>query len=150
MKISDKGLRLIKKFEGLRLEPYLDIVGVPTIGYGNTYYENGTRVDLSDESITEAKAELMLKNILKYYEEGVNMYVKKDINQSQFDALVSFSYNLGVGALQKSTLLKKTNINPCDETIKHEFLRWVKAGGKILQGLVKRRKEEAALYFQEH
>lgn len=148
LETSYQGLEIIKKHEGLRLMPYLCPAGVPTIGYGNTYYQDGVRVRLTDPAITVDEAETLLKHILKNYERGVNRYVQKHINQCQFDALVSFAYNLGLGALQKSTLLKRVNMNPCDEDIKYQFSRWTKAGGKTLQGLVKRRKEEANLYFQ--
>lgn len=148
MKISKKGINLIKKHEGLRLEPYSCPAGVPTIGYGNTVYENSRAVSLDDESITEERAEGLLKHILEQFEFGVNKYLTKDINQSQFDALVSFSYNLGLGSLKSSTLLKRVNYNPCDKDIEFQFSRWNKAGNKVLPGLVKRRKEESDLYFQ--
>lgn len=148
MKTSSKGLAIIKKHEGLRLEPYLCPAGVPTIGYGNTYYEDGSKVTLTDSPISEARAEALLRSILDRYEKGINRYVQVEINQNQFDALVSFAYNVGLGALQKSTLLKRINNNPCDPDICNQFLRWVRAGGVKLKGLVKRRTEEAHLYFE--
>jgi len=147
MEISKRGLEIIKKHEGLRLSPYLCPADIPTIGYGNTFYENGVKVKLTDAPITNERAEELLKNTLKKFEDGVNKYVTREINQNQFDALVSFAYNLGVGSLQTSTLLKRVNENPCDEDIKYQFSRWNKAGGKVLNGLTKRRKEEAELYF---
>ena len=147
MKISHSGLSLIKKYEGLILEPYLDTAGIPTIGYGNTFYENGLKVRLSDKPISKDRAEDLLLNVVKRFEEGVNRLVKVEINQFQFDALVSFSYNVGLGALQSSTLLKRINNNPLDADICHQFSRWNKAGGKVLLGLTRRRSEEAALYF---
>jgi len=147
MEISKRGLEIIKKHEGLRLSPYLCPADIPTIGYGNTFYENGVKVKLTDAPITNERAEQLLKNTLKKFEDGVNKYVTREINQNQFDALVSFAYNLGVGSLQTSTLLKRVNENPCDEDIKYQFSRWNKAGGKVLNGLTKRRKEEAELYF---
>ena len=147
METSNKGLEIIKRHEGLRLKPYLCPAGVPTIGYGATYYLNGESVDMSDPPITEVYAEFILNQMLHRYERGVIRYVIPEINQNQFDALVSFAYNLGLGALKGSTLLKRVNANPCDENIKYQFKRWVRAGGRILKGLVRRRNEEAELYF---
>jgi len=146
-KISQGGIDLIKKFEGLKLKPYLCSAGVPTIGYGNTFYETGKKVTLNDPVITEKRAEELLAHLLVSFEKYVDSYCRDDINQNQFDALVSFAYNLGPNSLKASTLLKKVNINPTDPTIKLEFLKWTKAGGRVLKGLVLRRGSEAALYF---
>ena len=147
MKTGINGIELIKKYEGFMSEPYKCPAGVPTIGYGATYYPNGERVNMNDVSITKETAELYLMNMLGSYENAVNRYVQVTLTQNQFDALVSFAYNLGNGSLQKSTLLKRVNADPCDSDITNQFNRWVKAGGKTLRGLVKRRKEEAKLYF---
>ena len=146
-KISQKGIDLIKKFEGLKLKPYLCSAGVPTIGYGNTFYETGKKVTLNDPAITEKRAEELLAHLLVSFEKYVDSYCRDDISQSQFDAIVSFAYNLGPNSLKASTLLKKVNVNPSDPTIKAEFLKWTKAGGRVLKGLVLRREAEAALYF---
>lgn len=147
MKTSQKGVDLIKKYEGFSSRPYLCPAGVPTIGYGATYYPNGDTVKMTDPTIDEFQAENMLRHMLVRYENGVNRYVYRSINQNQFDALVSFAYNLGLGALKSSTLLKRVNNDPCDEDIKYQFSRWVRADGKVLKGLKLRRKEEAELYF---
>jgi len=146
-KLSQKGLELIKQFEGLSLTPYVCAGGINTIGYGNTYYMNGKKVTLKDKPLTLQQAEELLKFSLTTYEKAVDSFCRDDISQSQFDALVSFAYNLGTGALQKSTLIKKVNKNPKDPTIKAEFLKWNKANGKALAGLTKRRQAEANLYF---
>ena len=146
-KLSQKGLELIKQFEGLSLTPYVCAGGINTIGYGNTYYTNGKKVTLQDKPITKQQAEELLKFSLSTYEKAVDSFCRDDISQSQFDALVSFAYNLGTGALQKSTLIKKVNANPKDVTIADEFLKWNKANGKVLVGLTKRRQAEANLYF---
>jgi len=146
-KTSDKGIELIKRFEGLSLKPYLCPANVPTIGYGNTFYKNGKKVTLNDKPITEQKAVEMLRQSLEKFEQYVDSYTTDSITQNQFDALVSFCYNLGPTNLKSSTLLKKVNANTKDETIKDEFLKWTKAGGRKLAGLVKRREAEAALYF---
>lgn len=148
MKTGYKGLDLIKSFEGFRSKPYLDAVNVPTIGYGATHYGNGIKVKMTDKPISESEATKLLIFMVKDYEYYVNTVLKRELNQNQYDALVSFTYNLGGGALAKSTLIRKVNENPCDETIRDEFDLWNKAGGKILKGLVRRRKAEADLYFK--
>lgn len=146
-KIGSKGLELIKSFEGLKLKPYLCPANIPTIGFGNTYYPNGQKVKLTDPAITIEKAEELLKFLLVTYEKAVDSFCRDDISQGQFDALVSFAYNLGTGALQKSTLIKKVNANPKDVTIADEFMKWNKANGRVLVGLTRRRQAEAKLYF---
>ena len=147
IKINEKGIELIKHFEGFRSEPYRCPAGVPTIGYGCTVYPDGTHVRMSDPPIHKNLATSLLKSQLRRYENGVNRYVKSDINQNQFDALVSFAYNLGLGNLKSSTLLKKVNKDPKDPTIADEFKRWVHCNGEILNGLKERRCKEAELYF---
>lgn len=146
-KISEAGLNLIKSFEGLRLKPYKCSAGVPTIGYGNTFYENNKKVSLVDVAITESRAVELLAWSLTKFEQYVDSYCRDDISQPQFDALVSFCYNVGPANLKSSTLLKKVNANPNDPTIRAEFLKWNKAGGKALTGLTRRRTAEADLYF---
>lgn len=143
---SAKGINLIKKYEGLSLKPYKCPAGLATIGYGATYYPNGIKVKLTDKPISEYEASTMLSNMLRHYEIAVDSYTRDDITQGQFDALVSFAYNCGLGNLKSSTLLKKVNANPNDPTIRQEFLKWNKGGGKVLAGLTKRRTEEADLY----
>ena len=145
--ISKRGIDLIKSFEGFYAKPYLCPAGVPTIGWGSTRYENGVRVKMSDPAINQARAESLLRATLSAYESGVDSYTRDDVNQNQFDALVSFAYNLGVNALRDSTLIKKVNARPSDPAIRAEFMKWVNAGGKKLAGLVKRRAAEADLYF---
>lgn len=147
MNTSKKGIELIKRYEGFESLPYLDAVGVPTIGFGATHYGNGIKVRMSDKSITEKEGTDLLIRMLESYENSVKMLVTRAINQNQFDALVSFTYNLGAANISKSTLLKKVNANPCDLSIADEFMKWDKAGGKKLNGLVRRRKEESELYF---
>lgn len=146
-KISNLGLELIKKYEGFKAKAYLCPANVITIGYGSTYYEDGTKVKLTDSPITKERATELLEALLVSYERSVDSYCVDTINQNQFDSLCSFAYNCGVGNLKSSTLLKKVNKNPNDLTIKDEFLKWNKGGGKVLTGLTKRRIEEAQLYF---
>jgi lysozyme len=147
-KTGSEGIKLIKFFEGFRSKPYLCPASIPTIGYGATYYPNGKKVTLNDAPIDEAYASQLLQNMLGMYEKSVDSFCRDDITQNQFDALVSFAYNLGIGALKSSTLLKKVNANPNDPTIRDEFNKWVMGGGKKLPGLVKRRASEADLYFK--
>tara|TARA_R110000868_G_scaffold410043_1_gene696985 strand:- start:66 stop:506 length:441 start_codon:yes stop_codon:yes gene_type:complete len=146
MKASKNAVDLIKKFEGLHLESYLCPAGVPTIGYGSTRYPDGKPVKLG-EKISIQKAE----DLLTYEVQKINILL--NINQNQYDALVSFAYNLGMGNLLKSTLYRKCKANPDDPTIKDEFMKWTKAKVKgelkILRGLVRRRTEEYNLYAQK-
>jgi len=145
--ISAKGLELIKFFEGLSLAPYLCSAGVPTIGFGTIRYPNGVKVTLQDHHISKAQAEEYLRHEVHQFELAVDALCVDTINQNMFDALTSFSYNLGANALRNSTLLKKVNANPNDPTIKDEFARWNKAAGQVITGLVKRRQMEATHYF---
>jgi len=147
MKISKKGIELIKKYEGFSKIPYVCPAGVPTIGYGNTFYNDGKKVTMADKPITEAQAEQLLVVLVDSFADKVTKLLKQQLNENQFNAVVCFAYNVGTGALAKSTLLKKINANPNDKTIRDEFLKWNKAGGKVLNGLVKRRLEESDLYF---
>lgn len=147
MKLNKEGYDLIKLFEGLRLKPYLCSAKVPTIGHGSTFYENNKKVLMSDPPITKQRAEELLQLSADRFAAKVVNLVKKPITQNQLNALTSFAYNLGSGALASSTLLKKVNINPNDLTIKNEFLRWNKANGVALKGLTNRRIKEADLYF---
>jgi lysozyme len=147
MKLNKEGYDLIKLFEGLILKPYLCSAKVPTIGYGSTFYENNKKVLMSDPPITKQRAEELLQISADRFARKVINLVKKPITQNQLNALTSFAYNLGSGALASSTLLKKVNVNPNDLTIKAEFLRWNKANGVALKGLTNRRIKEADLYF---
>ena len=140
MKTSRKGIELIKAHEGLRLDAYLCPAGVPTIGYGHTY-----NVKMGDR-ITAEQAERLLIGDLAVAETEVNRY-GLNINQNQFDALVSFVYNVGARNFRSSTLLKRLKANPNDPDIANQFRRWVYGGGKVLPGLVRRRNDEAKLYF---
>ncbi|MGL5126136.1 MAG: lysozyme [Fusobacteriaceae bacterium] len=139
MKISSKGIQLIKRFEGLRLETYKCSANVNTIGYGHT------KNVVPGMKITESQAEDFLKEDLIYFENAVNKNVKIKLNQNMFDALVSFTYNLGEGNLKSSTLLKLLNSENYYEA-SEQFVRWNKAGGKVLTGLTRRREAERDLF----
>jgi len=146
MQVSKNGLNLIKKFEGLSLSPYLCPAGKPTIGYGNTYYEDGIKVSLNDDPITKERANELLENIVNQdFTPVINRYVTVDLNQNQFDALVSFVYNVGNRNFRRSTLRKKLNRLDYDGA-SNEFKKWRKSKGKILKGLIRRRKMETELF----
>jgi lysozyme len=149
MRLDSKGYELIKTFEGLSLKPYLCSAKVPTIGYGNSFYTNGVKVTMSDAPITQEKANEMLKVIADSFALKVSKITPSGLTQNQFNALVSFAFNLGVQALTNSTLLRLVKINPNDGNIAKEFLRWNKAGGKVVDGLTKRRIKESSVYFSK-
>lgn len=146
MKSSDDCLTLIKSSEGFSAEPYLCPAGKPTKGFGSCFNEDGTPVTMQDDPVTEDEAEDLLRATLVKYEDAVNEMVEVDLTQGQFDALVDFSYNIGSGALRKSTLLKLLNDGDY-EGAGLEFCKWVKGGGRTLPGLVKRRTVEYALWL---
>lgn len=145
MKTSDMGLSLIKSFEGFSAKPYLCPAGVPTIGYGATYYPDGRRVTMQDRPVTVAQATDMLRSMLASYEAGVSRYVLVPVTQGQFDALVSFAYNVGLSAFKDSTLLRLVNARDYAGAAA-QFARWNKAGGKVLPGLTRRREAERKLF----
>ena len=138
-------LTIIKFYEGLKLRAYKCPAGVPTIGFGNTFYEDGKPVKMGDV-ITIEKANQLLENIAYKFLHG--MKLPDGLNDNQQSALLSFAYNVGLGAWVKSTLRKKVMVNPNDASIAKEFLKWNKADGKVLKGLTNRREAEAALYFK--
>lgn len=145
MQISNNGINLIKQFEGCKLKAYQDSVGVWTIGYGWTQPVDGVRIKAGME-INLLIAERLLKCGVVQYEQGVMQLLKSPTTQNQFDALVSFAYNLGLRSLSASTLLTKLNAGDYSGAAK-EFLRWNKAGGKVLIGLTRRREAEKALFL---
>lgn len=148
MKISENGIKLIKYFEGFCPKPYKCPAGIPTIGYGATFYLDGTKVKMTDESISEVDASVLLKNMVKQFENQVNSFLTAEVNQNQYDALISLAYNIGWNALRKSTLIKLINQNPNAEGIEVAWMKWVHGGGRKLPGLVRRRQAEIELYFK--
>ncbi|KAI9556424.1 hypothetical protein GHT06_016212 [Daphnia sinensis] len=147
--VSQAGYDLIKGFEGLSLVAYQDIGGVWTIGYGNTRYQDGSAVRQGD-TITQAGADDLFEYwVDESFAPEVDRLVGNGVvlRQQQFDALVSFTYNVGVGAFSSSTLLAKVRVWPDDPTIRDEFMRWVYVNGQVSQGLVNRREAEADFYF---
>ena len=139
MKCSQEGLALIKKFEGCRLKAYRCSANVLTIGYGHT---GGVK---ETDKITLEEADSLLEKDIAKFEEYVSDNVMVKLNQSQFDALVAWTFNLGPGNLRESTMLKKLN-NQEYESVPFEMRRWNKAGGKTLDGLIRRREAESLLF----
>lgn len=149
MKASQACIELIKASEGFKSYAYLCPAGIPTIGYGSTRYEDGTRVKLGDQPIDKLRAEkLLFATLASDYEPGVSHAVQVPLQQCQFDALVDFAYNLGVNQLKTSTLMRKLNIGDYEGAAK-EFGKWVHGDGKILPGLVTRREAERKLFLGE-
>ena len=144
MEISQVGLDLVKQFEGLKLKAYVCPAGVATIGYGTTRYPNGQKVRIGQQ-ITEQEAEKYLEHDCNKFGQQILSVVTVTLNQNQFDALVSFVYNIGFGAFKTSTLLKVLNKKDYIEAGK-QLLRWNKGGGRVLQGLVRRRQAEKKLF----
>lgn len=143
MKTSSNGFDLIKRHEGCRLKAYRCPAGVWTVGYGSTKGVNQWT------AITQQQAEVRLRADAETAENAVEKvrYLQKGLKQCQFDALVSFVFNVGCGAFEKSTLRKMIIANPADRAIGSELSKWVNANGRRLPGLVARRADEAKLYF---
>jgi GH24 family phage-related lysozyme (muramidase) len=147
--MSQGGLdNLLKKFEGCKLKAYRCPAGILTIGYGHTSAAGAPEVR-DGMTITQDEAESILKNDLVKYEQPVAAMVKVELEQNQFDVLVDFAYNAGVGALKTSTLLKKVNAGDFD-AVPDELMKWTKGGGKVLPGLVRRRQAESAWWNAHH
>lgn len=148
MTVNKEGIQLLHHFESCSLKSYKCPANVWTIGWGNTFYEDGSKV-IEGDLITQERADELFKNILDKFSKKAKSLIKKDLTDNQFSALVSFSYNVGTGNLASSTLLKKVNVDPLDNTIESEFLKWNKANKKVLNGLTRRRQAEADLYLKK-
>jgi len=149
MQINKDCLLLIAEFEGLSLRPYLCPAKKATIGYGNCYYKDGKKVTMLDNPITKEEALELLKVMVESFAKEVNKLVSAPLNQNQFNAVVSFSYNTGLNALKNSTLLKLINKDHNQLAIASEFLKWVNVGSEKSKGLEKRRIKESQIYFKK-
>lgn len=149
MKVNKDGLYLIAEFEGLSLKPYLCPAKKATIGYGNTYYKDGTKVTMLDKPITKEEAIKLLEIIVDSFAKQVSKLVTSPLNQNQINAVVSFAYNVGIGNLKNSTLLKLINKDHNQLAISNEFLKWVNVGGEKSKGLERRRIKESQIYFKK-
>ena len=143
MQISENGVALVKHFEGFQATAYLCPANVPTIGYGHT--KGVTRADVGVKFVTEDTASEMLADDLAEFSQQVEAAVTVPLNQDQFDALCSFTYNLGAQTLRSSTLLSRLNSGAYD-AVPDQLMRWTHGGGKVLAGLVRRRTAEANLW----
>jgi GH24 family phage-related lysozyme (muramidase) len=146
MKISERGLNLIKEFEGCKLKAYQCPAGIWTIGIGSTHYGDGTPVTKNRTLPTEKAAIALLAATIGQYEKAVNN-IGVELTQNEFDALVCLCYNIGAGNFEKSTLVKMLKAGDDKAEIAKQFLRWDKAGGKSLAGLTRRREAESELFL---
>lgn len=142
----DLAAELCRRFEGFRAKPYLCPAGVPTIGYGSTFYSDGKKVQITDPAITEVEARaLLMRELFHTYGPGtLRLCPGLAANPAALNAIVDFCYNLGVGRLQTSTLRRKINAQDW-EGAKEQLMLWTRGGGRVLPGLLKRRQAECAL-----
>lgn len=156
-KLDFVGRKFLQEREGFSAVPYLCSAGIPTIGFGNTFYPDGRKVTMKDKPITRAYGEEIFNFITAKFEKEVNSLIKTKLTQNQFNALLSFAYNVGTDidldtipeGLGDSTLLKKVNKNPNDKSISAEFAKWNKANKKVINGLISRRQLEVELYWKK-
>lgn len=149
LKVDEAGINFIKGHEAFVPCPYYDQGRVPTIGYGMTHYHDHRRVTMDDRCLTRAEADFHLRRILSDYEYTVHSEVMESITQSQFNALTSFCYNVGIEGFKRSNLLSRVNDNPMHPKIIEEFYKWVYVKGRVSKGLIRRREAEIELYFSE-
>ena len=151
MNLSPAGLRFIKTREGYRGQLYNDAAGHATIGYGHLVHRGAVGTDTAAEfmfaaGLAEAPAAMLLARDLKRFEAAVRTFVKRGLKQHEYDALVSFAYNVGVGGFSRSTAVRRVNDAATPDAIASAFMMWTKAGGHENRGLVARRRAEAELY----
>ena len=142
MKLNSIGYKVLHEREGLRLKPYLDTKGIPTIAMGNTYYLDGIKVTMQDKALTIEEAGNLATVTADKFAFQVDSLLKSKVNQNQFNALVSLAYNIGINGFRNSTVLRKVNINPNDPAIKKAFMMWTKN-----VELMGRRESEIKQYF---
>lgn len=142
MKLDEKGYKALHDREGLRLKPYLDTRGIPTIAMGNTYYLDGRKVTMKDKPLTLKEADELGEITADKFAKQVGALVKSNVNQNQFNALVSIAYNIGINGFKSSSFLKLVNKNPNDPKIKDAIMMWTKN-----PELIGRRKSEVSQYF---
>ena len=146
MQLSTNGFNLLAELEGVVLNPYKDSVGIPTIGIGSTYYEDGTKVTMKDKAITKERAIQLAKNVVKSFEARVNKSIIVPATQNQFDAMVLLCYNIGESGFARSSVVRNFNAGNLQEAA-DSFLLWNKAGGKVSKGLTNRRQKERNLFL---
>ena len=146
LRINEAGMELIKHYEGWRESPYLCSAARPTIGYGSTWDRHGNAVTLDHPDITKKQGEYLLQREVRHSEEAIRKLIKSELTKNMFSSLCSFIYNVGSGNFQKSTLRMKLNRGQY-ESAADEFPKWRKAGGRVIKGLVRRRKQERELFL---
>ena len=146
MQLSTNGFNLLAELEGVVLNPYKDSVGIPTIGIGSTYYEDGTKVTMKDKAITKERAIQLAKNVVKSFEARVNKSIIVPMTQNQFDAMVLLCYNIGESSFARSSVVRNFNAGNLQKAA-DSFLLWNKAGGKVSKGLTNRRQKERNLFL---
>ena len=146
LQLSANGFKLLGELEGIVLKPYRDSVGIPTIGIGSTYYEDGTKVRMTDKPITTERAIQLAKNVVKTFELKVNQAILLPMTQNQFDAMVLLCYNIGTSGFARSSVVRYFNQGNLQQAA-DSFLLWNKAGGKVSKGLTNRRIKERALFL---
>jgi len=149
MNLNKEGIDLITSFEKFESKPYQQKGDVPTIGYGNTWYENGTKVKLTDPAITKERATELFKNVVAIFVTQVKSVVKRELNDNQFSALVSYCYNRGFGKFKTSDVLNLVNVNPDDPKIQLAFKDVSMTKPQFQKGILRRRTAESALYFKK-
>jgi len=142
MRLDENGYNALHLREGLKLKPYLDTKGIPTIAMGNTYYVGGRKVTMNDKSLSLLEAQNLAKIVADDFAKNVFKVIKSKVNQNQFNALVSLAYNIGINGFTGSTVLKLVNINPNNVSIASAFMMWTKN-----KELIGRRKSEVLQYF---
>lgn len=147
MRVSDQFVTLLEGFEGFKPCPYKDQGGVPTIGIGTTSYPTGVKVRMVDICVSHDTATTYLKSFVAGMETEIEDWLPR-LTQNQYDAIMSFTYNVGTGALKDSTLLRKMKVDPNDPSIREEFMKWINVNHKPDAGLKSRRTKEANLYFK--
>jgi len=146
-KLDANGIAMMIGFEGCVLHPYRDQVGIPTIGIGCTYYENGVKVTMNDPTITQERANELFTNVSTVYSNPIHFWTVPILTQNQFNGLFSFCYNIGTGGFKNSSVLRLVNQNITDERLKAAFLLWDKADGAVLEDLAERRTKEYEIYI---
>lgn len=146
LQLSTNGFNLLAELEGVVLHPYKDSVGIPTIGIGSTYYEDGTKVTMKDKAITKERAIQLAKNVVKSFEARVNKSIVVPMTQNQFDAMVLLCYNIGESGFARSSVVRNFNAGNLQKAA-DSFLLWNKAGGKVSKGLTNRRQKERNLFL---
>ena len=146
MRVNEAALTIIKSFEGFSSDPYLDPIGIPTIGFGSIWAANGDRISMDHPCVSKEQATKLLQKEVRHVETAIRRLIKAELTENMFSAVASLAYNIGTGNLQRSTLRIKLNrgryLDAADE-----FPKWRKAGGRVLKGLVRRRIAERNLFI---